>query len=136
MKRLLLLIIFVPLLLAAGGLAGRAAFATEVLSPVCDNIPPGGEKPSICKDDQTNAPDSDNPLFGPNGIITTGVQILTIVVGVIVVFVIIISGVRFVTSQGDPNSVSQARNGLLYGIIGLIIAASAQLVVSFILSKL
>lgn len=49
--------------------------------------------------------------------------------------VIVISGIRFVTSGGDATAVTNAKNSILYGVIGLIIALSAFGVVKFVLSR-
>ena len=54
--------------------------------------------------------------------------ILNVVVGVIAVMaviVVIIGGVFFVTSQGDAGKVARARNTILYGVIGLVVALLA-----------
>ena len=95
-----------------------------------------GETPAICKDDQTAAADDQNPLFGPNGVITKGVGIFAIVLGIVSVFVFLINAVRMITASGDAQSISGARNGIIYAIIGIVIALSAQLIVSLILRKL
>ncbi len=63
------------------------------------------------------------------------VNILSIVVGVAAVFMIILGGFRYVTSHGDSNAISGAKNTILYAIIGLVIAALAQALVRFVLRK-
>lgn len=64
-----------------------------------------------------------------NNIVRTAINLLSIIVGIASVIVIIIAGFRFVTAGGDSNTVSSARNQILYGIIGLVIAGIAQLIV-------
>lgn len=136
MKRLLIaLSACLALTLAVALPAGAAPNRVDVL-PICQNIPSGQPTPSVCQDNQTATQNANSPIFGPHGIVTIAIQLLTLAAGIIIVFVIIISGVRFITSSGDPNSVTQARNGLLYGVIGLAIVAAAQGIVTFILSKL
>lgn len=98
----------------------------------CDN-PRATERPSFCSDVDNS---SENPLYGPNGIITKGVQLFVILVGFTAVIVIIISGYKFMTAQGDANSIAAARRGVIYAVIGLGIAALAQTIVSFVLRKL
>lgn len=89
------------------------------------------------------APDSsvcdakaENPLYGPNGVITKATQILGIVVGIAAVIMIIIAGFKYITSSGDPNGVNSAKNTILYAVIGLVIALSAQGIALFVLKKL
>jgi hypothetical protein len=63
------------------------------------------------------------------------VDLLTIIVGIIAVFLIIINGLRFITSNGDSNAVGSAKNGIIYAIVGLIIVAFAQVIVRFVLER-
>lgn len=63
------------------------------------------------------------------------VNALSIVVGIITVFMIILAGFQFITSGGDSNGVSKARNGLLYSIIGLLVVALSQFIVHFVLNN-
>lgn len=66
-----------------------------------------------------------------NSIVYGGVNVLSIIVGVVAVLMIIISGFRFIVSGGDSNSVSNARKTLIYALIGLAIAALADILVRF-----
>jgi hypothetical protein len=61
------------------------------------------------------------------------VNILSLIVGIISVIMIIIGGLRYITSGGDSNSVTGAKNTILYAIVGLIIVIFAQVFVRFIL---
>jgi len=61
------------------------------------------------------------------------VDILSLIVGVVVVIMIIIGGFKFVTSGGDANNVKEAKNTLLYALIGLVIVALAQVIVHTVL---
>jgi TRAP-type C4-dicarboxylate transport system permease small subunit len=70
-----------------------------------------------------------------NNIIHTIINLLSVVVGVVAVIMIIIGGLRYITSGGSDTSVTGAKNTILYAIIGLIIVALAQVMVRFILSK-
>ncbi len=54
-----------------------------------------------------------------------GVVILASIIG------IIYNGLMFITAGGDSNQVDKATKGIIYSVIGLIIAFAAGLVVSF-----
>lgn len=71
----------------------------------------------------------------PSNLIKTGINILSIVAGVIAVVMIMIAGLKFITSQGDPGKISSARTAALYAIIGLVIVALAQTIVFFIIDS-
>jgi hypothetical protein len=48
---------------------------------------------------------------------------------------IIWGGFKYITSGGDSNNVSGAKNTIIYAIIGLVIVALAQLIVHFVISQ-
>lgn len=57
------------------------------------------------------------------------------VVGVVAVVVIIVAGVYFILSQGDAAKIARARNTILYGVVGLLVALLAFAIVNFVLSS-
>lgn len=77
-----------------------------------------------------------DPFFGPNGVVTVVVEKLGFAVGVASVIMLIIGGIRFTTSGGDPQSAKAARNTIVYAIIGLIVAFAAALMVSLVLGRI
>lgn len=68
-------------------------------------------------------------------IIRTVVNLFSIIVGVVAVVMVIVSGLKYVTSAGDSASVNSAKNTLLYAVVGLIVVALAQIIVRFVLAK-
>jgi hypothetical protein len=64
------------------------------------------------------------------------VNLLSAIVGVVAVIMIIVGGLRYITSGGNDTSVTSAKNTILYAIIGLIIVALAQLIVRFTLRQI
>ncbi len=63
------------------------------------------------------------------------VKIFSIIVGAVSVIMIIYGGFRYITSGGDSGRVGNAKNTLIYAIIGLIIVALAQLIMHFVLNQ-
>lgn len=57
-------------------------------------------------------------------------------VGIVAVVVMIIGGISFIASQGDPGKVTKARNTILYGIIGIVVALLAFAIVNFVLKSI
>ena len=55
------------------------------------------------------------------------------IIGFIAVAMIIVGGVQYTTSAGDAAKVTKAKNTILYGIVGLVIALLAFAIVNFIL---
>jgi len=80
---------------------------------------------------QGNLDDSTNL----NNLIAKIINILSVIVGIVAVVMIIIAGLRYVTSGGKQESVTSAKNTILYAIIGLVIVALAQIIVHFVLKN-
>lgn len=70
-----------------------------------------------------------------NSIVTNVINILSLVVGVAAVIMIMIGGMRYITSNGDSGQVGNAKNTILYAIVGLIVVALAQVIVRFVVNK-
>lgn len=63
------------------------------------------------------------------------VNIFSVIVGVIAVIMIILGGLKYITSGGESSNVSGAKNTIIYAIVGLIVVALAQFVVRFVLTN-
>lgn len=63
------------------------------------------------------------------------VNFMSILVGVVAVIMIIVGGFKYITSGGDSNKISSAKNTIIYALIGLIIVALSQFIVQFILKN-
>src|SRR5262245_39277951 len=69
------------------------------------------------------------------GIVTTIVNIFSVIVGIVAVIMIIWGGFKYITSGGDSGNITSAKNTIIYAIIGLVIVALAQFIVQFVLDK-
>jgi len=67
-------------------------------------------------------------------VLQLAVNILSFVVGFVAIIMIIISGFKYITSSGDSNNIASAKTTLIYAIVGLVIAALAQVIVRFTIS--
>ena len=63
------------------------------------------------------------------------INTLSLIVGVVSVIMIIIGGLRYITSSGDSGNVTNAKNTILYAVVGLIIVLFAQVMVEFIVAR-
>ena len=75
-------------------------------------------------------------VFGDNGVFKQVTNTILYIVGIIAVIMLIIGGIRYVTSGGDAKKVTDAKNTVLYAIIGLVIAFLAFAIVNFVISAL
>jgi uncharacterized membrane protein len=68
--------------------------------------------------------------------IAAAVQILSFIVGIVAIISIILAGFKYITSGGDSNRVGNAKQTLIYAIVGIIVAALAQVLVHFVLYQI
>lgn len=124
-------------------LAAVFALAVPALVPVSAYADAVNIQGSLCKGTNFNL-DADGS--GGNCSSTSGtggletllkniVNIISAIVGVVAVIMIIVGGFKYITSGGDSNNVSGAKNTIIYAIIGLVIVALAQVIVHFVLAK-
>ncbi len=75
-------------------------------------------------------------LFGDTGVFKQVTNTILYIVGIIAVVMLIIGGIKYVISGGDAKKVTDAKNTVLYAIIGLVIAFLAFAIVNFVISAL
>lgn len=66
-------------------------------------------------------------------------NILNIAIGIIAavsVLFIMIGGLRYILSDGDPQKASRAKNTIIYAVVGLLVAISAEAIVAFALNNI
>ncbi len=83
--------------------------------------------------DSTSCNDSDGEKI--NSTVTSAINMLSLVVGVVAVIMVIVGGLKYVTSQGDSGGITSAKNTILYAVVGLIIVALAQVMVRFVINR-
>ncbi len=79
-------------------------------------------------------PDEINvPKVVPTETTVSGIlEIVFAVTGTIAVLVIVVAGLMFVMSQGNPEKTSKARNAIIYAAVGLAISILAFSIVKFV----
>jgi hypothetical protein len=85
--------------------------------------------------DSSQGCDSDASKNVVKDLVSTVVNILSLIIGAVAIIMIIVSGFRYVTSGGESSKVAGAKSGLIYAIVGLVVAALAQFIVHFVLNK-
>jgi hypothetical protein len=104
-----------------------SVFAAELNSQVdCTGIE--GSEFCSAKDNEANS------LFGPEGVATKVITALNVLVGIAAVIMIIVGGLRYITSSGDPAKLNSAKNTIIYACIGVAIAAMSQVIVAFVVN--
>lgn len=70
------------------------------------------------------------------GQITTVLEIAFGIIGAVSVVFIIIASLSLVTSVGDPEALKKARRTIMYAVIGLVIAISAEAIIMLVLNRI
>jgi hypothetical protein len=120
-------------------LAAVAALATPALVPaavyaddITDGLCQGVNLDTSTTDCSGSAGDAQTKV---NDLLKEVINIFSIIVGIIAVFMIIFGGLKYITSGGDSGNVSGAKNTIIYALVGLVIVALAQFIVRFVLGK-
>lgn len=129
MKQLIAVILLIITLSTASFVITTPAYAVDVF-PVCT---PGSAASgtTVCNDATKTT--TGNPIVG---IISSVIQVLSILIGIAAVIGIIISGLRMTLANGDSNSIASARSALVYSLIGVAVAALAEVIVKFVLGSI
>ena len=75
-------------------------------------------------------------LFGSTGVFKQVTNTILYIVGIIAVIMLIIVGIKYVVSGGDSKKVTDAKNTVLYAIIGLVICFLSFAIINFVISAL
>lgn len=75
-------------------------------------------------------------LFGDAGVFKQITNTVLYIVGIIAVIMLIVGGIKYVVSGGDSKKVTDAKNTILYAIIGLVICVLAFAIVNFVIHAL
>lgn len=85
---------------------------------------------------QKAKPDGVNEeLMGDGGIFTNVVNVMLFVIGAISVIMLIWGGIQYTISRGDSGAVNNAKNTILYALVGLVLAIFAYAIVNFVVGR-
>lgn len=68
--------------------------------------------------------------------IQTALQIAFGIAGAIAVIIIIIAGLRYTISSGNPQEAAKAKNAILYAVIGLVVCVVGTAIIRFVINKI
>lgn len=131
MKKLIFAILFG--ICASSVVLSAPAMAVE---SVCDLDPPANATL-----EEKNALEAKKAAAGCNesetieGKIGGIYEVILGIAGIVAVVVIIVCGIMLTTSAGDPGKVAKAKKGILYSVVGLLVALLAWAIIKFVLSS-
>jgi Type IV secretion system pilin len=80
----------------------------------------------------------DIPQTAPtsDGTVATALEILFAVLGSIAFLVIVLAGLRYTISRGNADSLTKARNAIIYAAVGLVLSMLAFSIVRFVVRNI
>lgn len=125
---------FIKTFIAATVLGLSSLFITPAyaIPEACEGIDPSSPVYQSAGCGQSN--DETKTEF--EGLIVNILNGIIAVLGLVAVIYIIIGGVNYMTSSGDPNKTQKAKNTILYALIGLIICVLSFAIVNFAIVKI
>lgn len=123
MKKIKYLILTLGMILGIGAIVPSFAGAESVVGDICNTDPNG----ALC------ASSKGTDLMG---YVKKIINVALGVLGSLSVVMIIYGGVTYTISAGDAKKVEQAKNTILYSVIGLVVALAAGAIVNFVLNAL
>lgn len=127
-KILLSCLIVMASVFAVSLVADAGVFAYD---PVVEGCRRGGGNSVYC-----SSGSSTNPLTGQDGLILKVANIIAIVAGAAAVIIIVLAGLRYVTSGGSAEDISGAKRTIIYAIVGLLVIAMSRFILGLIMSAL
>ncbi len=130
MKKIIILITLL-------GLNVAPVFATQAASAATfDNAKEQACQGLAVSDNPTQNECDANADGKANTLLQTAINLFSIAIGVIAVIMIMVGGLKYITSSGDSNTLNSAKNTILYALVGVVVAVLAQVIVRFVLKKL
>jgi hypothetical protein len=122
MKKIKQLVIALAIMMGVGVFASPvpAAHAVNVFDQCKNNA-----SSAVCKAKNDNA----------TNMVKVVINIILSILGIIAVIMIIIGGIRYTTSGGDSAGLKNARDTIVYAVVGLVIAILSFAIVNFVLDS-
>ena len=92
-----------------------------------------GATSAYCKSKTTTTTD---PIAGPNGILIKVTDLIAIVAGIVLVVMLIIAGIRYITSVGDSAGIQKAKDTIMHALTGLVVIVLARTLIAFVVSRI
>lgn len=119
--------VFVPAFALLAGLAVPVATTYANNCDVSGGITGG-------KDCARNDEQPENLFNGDGSVFQTVTSVMLFLIGAISVVMLIYGGIRYTISQGDSTAVTNAKNTIMYAVIGIVIAILAFAIVNFVVT--
>ncbi|MFI5271284.1 MAG: pilin [Candidatus Saccharimonadales bacterium] len=108
-----------------------SASARNLFSTPCSVS--GSQSSATCTGNKNQSSANNNPAITTLRNVT---NIVSIVGGAASVIILLIGGMKYVTSDGDTNKITGAKNTIIYALVGLAVIAIAQVIILYVVNQL
>ncbi len=118
--------LMMAVMIVAMSLVSCPVMADNIFNPICEDA-------SLTENQKIEA---GCKIEGEKGMgrITNLINVAIGLAGIIAVVVIVFGGQRYITSAGEPGKAKQAKDMIMYGVVGLIVIVLAWAIVNFVIS--
>lgn len=67
--------------------------------------------------------------------IETALMTVYMVAGIVAIIIIVLGGIRYTSSNGDPGSIKAAKDTILYAVVGLVVVMMAAAITDFVINN-
>ena len=78
----------------------------------------------------------DLPRVNENDFFKDAITIFSQVIGAVSVLILVLAGLRYITSLGDPKKTAEAKDAIVYSLIGLAVSLAAYSIVTLVLNRI
>ena len=90
---------------------------------------------TACPNGDTNC-DTDLPVVqASSGNLQAALQIIFGALGIWAVIMIVYGAAKLIMAHGDPTAAAKARGTVIYSVVGLVVAISAEIIVVFVVDR-
>lgn len=120
---------FIALTMLAGLVAAPLAATAPVGAVEVFDACTGSADTAVCKG-------KDDKVLGPDGLLTNVINLLLFIIGIVSLIMIIVGGFKYTTSAGDSSQLSNAKDTILYAVVGLVIAIMSFAIVNWVVGRI
>ena len=77
-----------------------------------------------------------DPITGSGGTLAKATKLISYLSGIAAIILLVVAGIQYATSQGDPSKIGAAKNTVIYALVGLFVVVLAQSIVVFVLNRI
>lgn len=71
-----------------------------------------------------------------SGILKSVINTMIFLAGSIAVIMVVVGGIRYITSDGDPGAATKAKNTIIYALVGVVVAVASYSIVNFVIDRI